>query len=79
MELHTRTTDLHAPLAEERGDVEPPTGSPSWGGTARRTSPPAFSTPDGQAAANELLEDDRNFVDLPSSPIWLGEEKVVIG
>ena len=31
------------------------------------------------AAAAELLEDERNFIDLPSSPIWLGEEHEIVG
>jgi uncharacterized protein (TIGR02118 family) len=30
-------------------------------------------------AARELLEDERNFIDLPRSPIWLGEEWAVVG
>jgi uncharacterized protein (TIGR02118 family) len=38
----------------------------------------ASSSEEGQAAANSLLEDERRFIDLPSSPIWLGEENVVI-
>jgi len=32
----------------------------------------------GQIAANELLDDERLFIDLPRSPIWIGEENVVI-
>jgi uncharacterized protein (TIGR02118 family) len=38
----------------------------------------ASSTEEGQIAANALLEDERRFIDLPNSPIWLGEENVVI-
>jgi uncharacterized protein (TIGR02118 family) len=38
----------------------------------------ASSSEDGQVAANALLEDERRFIDLPNSPIWLGEENVVI-
>ena len=38
----------------------------------------ASSSEEGQVAANALLEDERRFIDLPSSPIWLGEENVVI-
>jgi hypothetical protein len=26
-----------------------------------------------------LLEDEKKFIDLPKSPLWWGEEKVVIG
>jgi uncharacterized protein (TIGR02118 family) len=38
----------------------------------------AFSSDAGQAAGRELLEDERTFIDLPRSPLWLGEEHVVI-
>src|SRR5215204_2797944 len=31
-----------------------------------------------QQAARELLEDERNFIDLPNSPIWYGEEWEVV-
>ena len=39
----------------------------------------ALTTDAGQAAAAELLEDEQRFIDLPNSPLWLGEENVVIG
>ena len=35
--------------------------------------------PQAQAAAARLLEDERRFIDLPKSPLWWGEEKVVVG
>lgn len=35
-------------------------------------------TPESAAAARELLEDERNFIDLPSSPLWFGEEWEVV-
>jgi uncharacterized protein (TIGR02118 family) len=38
----------------------------------------AFSSDAGQAAGQELLEDEQRFIDLPRSPLWLGEENVVI-
>lgn len=30
-------------------------------------------------ASAELLEDERNFIDHPRSPMWIAEEHVVIG
>jgi uncharacterized protein (TIGR02118 family) len=30
-------------------------------------------------AGRQLLEDEAKFIDLPKSPLWWGEEKVVIG
>ena len=38
----------------------------------------AVSTPAGQQAAIELLEDERRFIDLERSPLWIGEEQVVV-
>jgi uncharacterized protein (TIGR02118 family) len=39
----------------------------------------ASTSPEGLAAGQALLEDEARFIDLPSSPIWLGEENVVVG
>jgi uncharacterized protein (TIGR02118 family) len=38
----------------------------------------AMASEEGQVAGQELLEDERRFIDLPNSPIWLGEEHVVL-
>jgi uncharacterized protein (TIGR02118 family) len=38
-----------------------------------------LSSEAAQAAAQELLEDEQRFIDLPRSPLWLGEENVVVG
>jgi uncharacterized protein (TIGR02118 family) len=38
----------------------------------------AVSTPAGQQAAIELLEDERRFIDLERSPLWIGEEHIVV-
>jgi uncharacterized protein (TIGR02118 family) len=37
------------------------------------------STEEGRAAAALLLEDERKFIDLPSSPMFVGEELMIIG
>jgi len=31
------------------------------------------------AAGQELLEDERRFIDLARSPLWFGEEKTIVG
>ena len=38
----------------------------------------ATATPAGQQAAIELLEDERRFIDLARSPLWIGEEHTVV-
>jgi uncharacterized protein (TIGR02118 family) len=35
--------------------------------------------PEAQAAGALLLEDERRFIDLARSPLWFGEERVVVG
>jgi uncharacterized protein (TIGR02118 family) len=39
----------------------------------------AASAPEGQQAALDLLEDERRFIDLEHSPLWIGEEHLVTG
>jgi uncharacterized protein (TIGR02118 family) len=39
----------------------------------------AVSTSAGQQAAAELLEDERRFIDLERSPLWIGEEYLIVG
>jgi len=38
----------------------------------------AASSEEGRQAALELLEDERRFIDLENSPIWIGEELEVV-
>jgi uncharacterized protein (TIGR02118 family) len=80
VQTHARHTDLDAALAGSRG------GEPSfYDGVAElwwdslEDLVGAYSSERGQAAGAELLEDERNFIDLPLSPLWLGEENVVVG
>ena len=35
--------------------------------------------PEARTAAALLLEDERRFIDLPKSPLWWGQERVVVG
>ena len=37
------------------------------------------TTEAGRAAAAELLADEERFIDLPRSPIWVGEEGLIFG
>lgn len=39
----------------------------------------ATATETGQAASVELLEDEKRFIDLARSPLWIAGEHVVIG
>lgn len=39
----------------------------------------AMGSPAGQVAALELLEDEKTFIDLSNSPLWIARERPVIG
>ena len=39
----------------------------------------ATASDEGRAASLALLEDERRFIDLARSPLWLGREHVVVG
>ena len=40
---------------------------------------PSQSSPERAQAAAELLEDEKKFIDLPKSPVWLARERPVVG
>ena len=68
--------DLHARMqARNDGSPEP------FDGIAELWFDRDDPGPGGEAAAQagrELLEDERNFIDLPNSPIWYGDEWSVV-
>ena len=74
IQLHTLDDPVNEQLAEARGGMEPP-----YDGVAELwwSSPDTFAATGseaGQAAALELLEDEKNFIDLPNSPLWMAHE-----
>lgn len=74
IQLHTVDDPINDALAEARGGMEEPYDGVAelWWETPEALQ--AFNTPDGQAAALELLEDEKNFIDLPNSPLWFAHE-----
>src|SRR3954453_2286787 len=76
---HTRATALDQALVASRGaeaDVYAGVAELWWDSLYDLMA--GYSTEAGQAAGAELLEDERRFIDLARSPLWLGEEHVVI-
>ena len=79
VQVHARDTNLDEAIAGLRGS-EPRfydgVAELWWDSLEELVA--AFSSDAGQAAGRELLEDESRFIDLPRSPLWLGEENVVI-
>jgi uncharacterized protein (TIGR02118 family) len=78
VQVHARDTDLDQAVAGARGS-EPRfydgVAELWWDSLEELVA--AFSSDAGQAASQELLEDEQRFIDLPRSPLWLGEENEV--
>lgn len=80
IQVHLRETDLDEAVAALRGSQPrfyDGVAELWWDSLEDLTA--VFSSDAGQAAAQELLEDEQQFIDLPNSPLWLGEENAVIG
>jgi uncharacterized protein (TIGR02118 family) len=79
IQVHTRETPLDEALTASRGAEVP-----AYDGVAElwwdslEDLMAAYSTDEGQAAGAELLEDEKRFINLPRSSLWLAEENVVI-
>ena len=79
VQVHARDTDLDEAIAGPRGSepgVYDGVAELWWDSLEELVA--AFSSDAGQAAGQELLEDEQRFIDLPQSPLWLGDENVVI-
>jgi len=79
VQVNTHETPLDGPLRAGRGHDEPFDGVAELWFDSVEDLAEALGSEEGQAAAGELLEDEGRFIDLPRSPIWLGEEHVVVG
>src|SRR3954467_7423250 len=76
----TRATPPHPPLpASGGGETRAYDGVAELWWESVEDLMAAYASEEGQVAGAELLEDERRFIDLHSSPLWIGEENVVIG
>ena len=80
VQVHARDTDLDEAVSGSRGSAPR-----AYDGVAElwwdslEDLAAGYASEEGQIAGAALLEDERRFIDLASSPLWLGEENVVIG
>jgi len=75
VQLHSLDDPINGQLAGARGKMEPPyDGVAELWYTNREAFAGPMGTSDGRAAGRELLEDEKRFIDLPNSPLWLAYE-----
>lgn len=79
VQLHTLDDVLNDALRASRGGPEPYDGVAELWWDSRDALQEAIASPAGQQAAEELLADERRFIDLVRSPLWIAEERPVIG
>jgi hypothetical protein len=79
VQFHSDFGPLTQKLLAFRNSPEPYDGLAEIWYESREALETLGKDPNARAASRELLEDERRFVDHLRSPIWLGEEKVVIG
>jgi uncharacterized protein (TIGR02118 family) len=78
VQLHTLDDPLNDALRASRGGPEPYDGIAELWWESRETLAAAIATPEGGRAGEELLADERRFIDLARSPLWVAEERPVI-
>ena len=79
VQLHTLDHPANEVLRAGREAAEPYDGvAELWWESAEDLGTSA-ATDEGRRAARELLEDERKFIDLKRSSLWLGEEHEIVG
>ncbi len=79
VQLHTADDELNPALRASRGAPEPYDGIAELWWESRDDLEAALTTAEGRAAGAELLEDERRFIDLANSPLFVGDEKPQVG
>src|SRR3954447_13094333 len=78
VQVHTDYGPLLAKLRAFRGSPEPYDGVAEIWYESREALETLGRDPEARGASRKLLEVERKFVDSARSPIWIGEERVVI-
>ncbi len=74
VQVHTRDDELSQGIRASRGGPEPYDGVAEIWFESEAAIAEGMTRPGGAEAAKALLEDERRFIDLERSPLWLAEE-----
>jgi hypothetical protein len=78
VQVHTDYGPFLEKLRAFRGSPEPYDGVAEIWYQSREALETLGRDPAGREASRKLLEDERRFVDSARSPIWTGEERVIV-
>ncbi len=78
VQVHTLESQINDALRRGRGALEPYDGvAELWWESAEEFAA-ATESPEGRKAGQELLEDERRFIDLERSALWIAQERPVV-
>jgi uncharacterized protein (TIGR02118 family) len=78
VQVHTVTSAFSEAMSRHRGAPEDFDGvAELWWDSVDDFARPG-TTKEGRDAGRQLLEDEKRFIDLSRSPIWFGEEHVLV-
>jgi uncharacterized protein (TIGR02118 family) len=77
VQVHTLTHPTNEALRRGRGGPEEYDGVAELWFDSLDALAAAGATPEGRAAGRRLLDDERRFIDLARSPVWVAEEHPV--
>lgn len=79
IQLVPTETPLSEPMAKARNAPEPYDGVAELWFASLADLEASMRDRNASTAGRELLEDERRFIDLARSPLWFGQERLVIG
>lgn len=79
VQLHSLPAEASAALAASRGGPEAYDGVAELWFDSLEALQQNAARPEARAASQVLLEDEKRFIDLARSPLWFGEERVIVG
>ena len=78
VQTHTLTTPVNDALCRGRGGPEAYDGVAELWWDSLEDLTAGGATAEGRAAGTRLLDDERTFIDLARSPLWLSEEHAIV-
>jgi uncharacterized protein (TIGR02118 family) len=78
VQVHTLNSAANEAIRRSRDASEPYDGVAELWWDSIEDMAAASATPEGRDAGRELLEDERKFVDLQRSALWIGTEHQIV-
>jgi uncharacterized protein (TIGR02118 family) len=78
VQSHTLTTPIDGGLRRARGAPEGYDGVAELWWDSLEDLTAGGASPAGRAAGKRLLDDERTFIDLTRSPLWLAQEHAIV-